>query len=99
MHKEYELVPHTADLKIRAYGVTLQELFRNALKGMFASIHPKGPGIEYKDEEPIVHHFTVEHHVVVHAADRESLLIDFFPNACIYPMCMMKLILMLGLKS
>lgn len=83
MIKEYESVPHTADLKIFAYGTTFQELFRNALKGMFASCKPQGPAIAYKDDEPFVTHYTVEHEVVTHSSDRESLLIDFLSD-CLY---------------
>ena len=37
----FEQLPHTADIKIRAYGSTKQELFGNALKGMFESVHPR----------------------------------------------------------
>ena len=85
MLKEYELVPHTADLKIRAYGSTMQELFRNALKGMFASIKPKSPEITYADDdaEPKIRHFTAEHKVVAHGEDQESLLINFL-SECLY---------------
>lgn len=81
--KEYELVPHTADLKIFAYGVTMQELFRNALKGMFASIKPQSNSITYKDDKPVIKHFNVEHHVVVHSLDQKTLLIDFL-SECLY---------------
>jgi SHS2 domain-containing protein len=83
MTREYELVPHTADLKIFAFGTTFQELFRNALKGMFASIKPKSSAIRYKEELPIVDHFTAEHQVVVHSSDRETLLVDFL-SECLY---------------
>lgn len=83
MIKEFELVPHTADLKIYAYGVTYEELFRNALKGMFASIKPLSPSVTYKDDEPHIRHFTAEHTVVVHSIDRETLLIDFL-SECLY---------------
>lgn len=83
MVKDFELVPHTADLKIRAYGTTLQELFRNALKGMFASVKPQSNSIRYDDEMPIVKHFTVEHKVVVKSGDQEALLIDFL-SECLY---------------
>lgn len=83
MQKEYELVPHTADLKIRAYGIALEELFRNALKGMFATVKPHGPEISYKNEEPIIHHLHIEHHLVVRSLNRESLLIDFLSD-CLY---------------
>ena len=33
--KEYEYLPHTADVKFRAYGKTLEEAFTNAAAAMF----------------------------------------------------------------
>lgn len=33
--KTYELIDHTADVGIKAYGKTLSEAFQNAAKGMF----------------------------------------------------------------
>ena len=33
--KNYELIDHTADVAIKAYGKTLSEAFENAAKGMF----------------------------------------------------------------
>ncbi|MDH7506401.1 MAG: archease, partial [Candidatus Thermoplasmatota archaeon] len=33
--KTYELIDHTADVGIKAYGKTLSEAFENAAKGMF----------------------------------------------------------------
>ncbi len=83
MKHPYELVPHTADLKMNAYGVTLEELFTNALRGMFASIKPHGPHITYSGEEPKVTKYTATHKVVVRAPDRELLLVDFL-SECLY---------------
>ena len=83
MVKEYELVPHTADLKLFVYGVTFEELFRNALKGMFASIKPLSPSITYDGDEPTVRKYTSERKVVVRSPDRELLLVDFL-SECLY---------------
>ena len=80
---EYELVPHTADLKMLAYGTTMQELFRNALKGMFACIKPKSSHITYKGDEPIIKSYTTEHKVVTRSMDQETLLVDFLSD-CLY---------------
>ena len=33
--KQYEIIEHTADVGIKAYGETLSEAFENAAKGMF----------------------------------------------------------------
>lgn len=81
MTKEYEVVPHTADLKIYAYGITLEELFRNALKGMFASVKPVSSHITYNDDELTVHSYTSEKKVVIHSPERELLLVDFLSEA------------------
>ena len=83
MHAEYEFVPHTADLKIRAYGTSYEELFRNALRGMFASMHPLGSSIRYHEDKPIITKFSTEHAVTIRALDKESLLIDFL-SECLY---------------
>ena len=83
MIKAYEMVPHTADLKMYAYGVTFEELFSNALKGMFSCIKPKSKQITYVDDEPQVNKYTAEHTVVVRSPDRELLLIDFL-SECLY---------------
>lgn len=83
MTKQYELVAHTADLKIFAYGTTLEELFRNALRGMFASVKPHSPSIAYHHDEPQIAHYTVEHNVVVRSSDQETLLVDFLSD-CLY---------------
>ncbi len=40
MLKDFEIIPHTADLKIRVYGKTREDLFTNALIGMFQSTRP-----------------------------------------------------------
>ena len=39
--KTYELIDHTADVGIKAYGKTLSEAFENAAKGMFDIITDK----------------------------------------------------------
>jgi SHS2 domain-containing protein len=83
MVKEFELVPHTADLQIQAYGSTFEELFKNALKGMFSSIKPQGPEISYHQDIPHITHFTVKHVIQVHSPNRELLLIDFL-SECLY---------------
>jgi len=83
MIKEYELVSHTADLKMYAFGVTFEELFRNALRGMFSAIKPHGPGISYSHEEPHISHYTAKHTVVIRSSDTETLLVDFL-SECLY---------------
>ncbi len=83
MIKDYELVPHTADLKMYAYGVTLQELFSNALKGMFASIKPKSTSITYDGDIPLIKKYTSQQKVVIRSPEQELLLVDFL-SECLY---------------
>jgi SHS2 domain-containing protein len=70
MKKDFEILPHTADLQIRAYGEDLPTLFANALRGMFISIKPKPLGND-----------TTEHPIEVSSHDLESLLVDFLSEA------------------
>jgi SHS2 domain-containing protein len=49
--KPFELIEHTADVGIKAYGSTLMELFENAAMGMFSVItcegaNPQGSRVE-----------------------------------------------------
>ena len=69
MSKKFEVLPHTADLKIRAYGDNLQMLFCNVLRGMFESIGPVVGGGE------------VERSFDVSSHDLESLLVDYLSEA------------------
>lgn len=83
MSKEYELAEHTADLKLYAYGTTLEELFRNALKGMFSAVKPYGKALHYVHDEPVVKAFEVEHPIMIHSPDQKELLVDFL-SECLY---------------
>ena len=66
--KKYESLEHTADLKIRAFGKTLDEVFVNMALGMFDTI--TDPQTIDKNEE-VVHEFEVD------ALDSSALLVDF----------------------
>ncbi len=69
----YEMLAHTADLKMRAYGASVPELFTNALQGMFAIVHPR-------KKIPITQ---VDREVIVHSSKRAYLLIEFLAE-CLY---------------
>lgn len=60
----YEIIPHTADIGIKAYGTTLSELFKNTAYGMFDIIADLD-GLKKSVEQPIE----------VKAANREELLV------------------------
>lgn len=68
--KEYDVLEHSADLKILARGRNMEELFINALVGMFESIEPD---IVEKEER--------RRKVEVKPADPKLGLIDFLSEA------------------
>jgi SHS2 domain-containing protein len=63
----YELIPHTADCKLRIYGKNLPELFNHALQGMFEICKPRKslPGKK------------VMHSIALVSSNIEYLLVDF----------------------
>ena len=63
--KKYEILEHRADLKIKAFGETKEELFENAMIGMFEGARYQGEGKEIKKE------------IKVSSPDLLSLLVDF----------------------
>ena len=66
MKNKYEIIEHTADVGVRAWGSTLAESFENVARGMFAIItnNSKIDKIgEYK--------------IVLNADDAEQLLVDW----------------------
>src|SRR5579885_1428255 len=75
--KDFELVSHTADLKIRVYGQTLEALFRNAVIGMFQSISPKSEGCQVKDDRLVCSQLPVQHEIKATGPDPEALLVNF----------------------
>ena len=78
---DFEILPHTADIKIRAYGKSKQELFRNALIGMFQAIHPIVSGCSIENDRVICSTLPERHDINIEACDTESLLVDFLSEA------------------
>lgn len=66
--KPYEILEHTGDAKIRAFGKTKEELFLNALKGMMALLKPK---IKNQKSKPKIRKIKIT------SPDVNSLLVDF----------------------
>jgi len=62
---QYEILEHTADLKIRAFGKTKQEVFKNMMFGMQASLRAK-----VKKQE-------ISTKIKIESENLEALLIDF----------------------
>lgn len=78
---DFEMLPHTADIKIRAYGATKKELFRNALIGMFNSVQPLTDTCHVENDRVVCDELPVAHDVVLKSGDEESLLVDFLSEA------------------
>ena len=64
--KTYELIDHTADVGVKAYGKTLSEAFENAAKGMFDII------TDSSEIESIG-----QYNIELEAPDLEQLLVDW----------------------
>lgn len=64
--KTYELIDHTADVGIKAYGKNLSEAFENAAKGMFDII------TDNSEVESVG-----QYDIKLEAPDLEQLLVDF----------------------
>jgi SHS2 domain-containing protein len=72
MDKEFEIINHTADVGIRAYGADMKAAFANAARGLFSLI------TELDDIEEVVHR-----DIELTAPDQESLLVEWL-NELIY---------------
>ena len=72
MKKEFEIVDHTADVGIIAYGADMNEAFANAAKALFSLI------TDLDDVEEVMHR-----DIELTAPDQESLLVAWL-NELIY---------------
>ncbi len=72
MKKEFEIINHTADVGIIAYGADMKEMFASAAKALFSLI------TELADIEEVVHR-----DIELTAPDQESLLVGWL-NELIY---------------
>ena len=71
MMKRYEILEHTADLKIKDRGSSKKELFLNALLGMEEGLRPKTK--ETKEE--------IKREIKIKSIDLLALLVDFLNEA------------------
>jgi SHS2 domain-containing protein len=79
--KDFEILPHTADLKLRAYGKTREELFRNALIGMFQSIGPQSKSCKHINDRLVCDKLPQTRTINIVSPDNTLLLIDFLSEA------------------
>jgi SHS2 domain-containing protein len=82
MVKDFEQIPHTADIEIRVFGATLAQLFEHAMIGMFQVIGPKVTGdCTITQGRLVCAQLPSIQDVDVSSFDRESLLVDFLSEA------------------
>ncbi len=79
--KDFEEIPHTADIKIRVYGKSFKEILRNAVVAMFQVIQPKIKGATIVDGRVICKKLPHEQLVEIDSVDKQSLLVDFLSEA------------------
>ena len=72
MDKEFEIIDHTADVGIIAYGADIRQAFANAAKALFSLI------TELENVEEVLHR-----DIELTAPDQESLLVEWL-NELIY---------------
>lgn len=78
---DFELIPHTADIRLRVFGRDLKELFKNALIGMFQSIGPVVSTCQRINDRLVCPALPVQHSINITAGDKDQLLIDFLNEA------------------
>ncbi|MDD5146340.1 MAG: archease [Candidatus Pacebacteria bacterium] len=67
MGQKYEVLPHTADYKVKVFGNTKEELFSNAVLAMYDGLKPRlSPGNE-----------RIKKSISLNSADSSALLADF----------------------
>lgn len=81
MAKVFEQLPHTADIKIRVFGNTVEELFKNALIGMFQVVRPIAPGCVRSNDYIVCKTLPIQRPITISSIDTAALLVDFLSEA------------------
>jgi SHS2 domain-containing protein len=81
MKKYFELLEHTADLKMRVYGTDKKELFVHALIGMFQILEPLSKECTKKDGIVVCSSLPIERTIKEHGTDDHALLVHFLSKA------------------
>ncbi len=69
MTPKFKILPHTADVRLKVFGKTKEELFKNALLGMAQLLENRKQKIENRKE--------IKTKVSIQSPDINSLLVDF----------------------
>lgn len=78
---DFELLPHTADIKLRIYGTTLKQLFAHAVIGMFQVIGPQAAGCQKKGDRLVCDRLPIKREIKLEGSDLPTLLVDFLSDA------------------
>lgn len=81
MKKDFEILPHIADLKLRIFGSSHEELFKNALAGMFQAAGPAAPACRRNRGRLLCSELPIKRKISVESDDLDSLLVDFLSEA------------------
>lgn len=81
--KQYEILEHKGDFKIRVFGKTKQELFLNALLGMESGLRPE---IDFRNQQYLDARLRragigKSRHIKIKSQDSNALLVDFLSEA------------------
>lgn len=80
-NRDFIQLPHTADIKVRVFGATKEELFAHALEAMFQVVHPIVPGARTENDRVIPPSLPVQRSIKITSVDEENLLVDFLSEA------------------
>jgi len=75
--KKYEILEHTADLKIKVFGKTKEELFKNALLGMMNALRAETKNQKSPKESKLPAGQAKIKKIKVKSLNIETLLVDF----------------------
>ena len=81
MAHDFIQLPHTADIKMRVFGTTKEELFAHALEAMFQVVHPLVSGAHIQDDRVIPQSLPIQRTIEINSIDDENLLVDFLSEA------------------
>jgi SHS2 domain-containing protein len=81
MVKDFEQLPHTADIKIRVFGKNLKDLFKHALIGMFQVIRPIAPECSEQNDRIVCKELPEKRVIELSSIDSAALLVDFLSEA------------------
>lgn len=79
--KDFEVLEHTADIKIRVFGATFEDLFCNALCGMFQAAKPKTSLCKLINDRLVCSSLPCKRELKAEAPTLDILLVDFLSQA------------------